>query len=56
MDFKGHFPVREGRCHPLTVVDDHSRYSLCIGACEDERKESVERHLRCVFRKYGIPF
>lgn len=56
MDFKGHFPVREGRCHPLTVVDDHSRYSLCIGACEDERKESVERHLMCVFRKYGIPW
>lgn len=25
MDFKGHFALGEGRCHPLTVVDDHSR-------------------------------
>ena len=25
MDFKGHFPMtRGGRCHPLTVLDDHS--------------------------------
>ena len=26
MDFKGHFPMANGRCHPLTVLDDHSRY------------------------------
>jgi len=27
MDFKGHFPlVGEGRCHALTIVDDHSRF------------------------------
>ena len=55
MDFKGHFPVREGRCHPLTVLDDNSRYALCIGACGNERKETVEGHLREVFRKYGLP-
>ncbi len=56
MDFKGHFPIRDGRCHPLTVLDDHSRYALCIGACENERKESAEHHLRGVFRKYGLPY
>ena len=55
MDFKGHFPIREGRCHPLTVLDDHSRYSLCIGACGNERRETVEGHLREVFRRYGLP-
>lgn len=55
MDFKGDFPIREGRCHPLTVLDDHSRYALCIGACGNERKETVEGHLRGVFRKYGLP-
>jgi hypothetical protein len=27
MDYKGHFATRAGRCHPLTVVDDHSRYA-----------------------------
>ena len=25
MDFKGHFATTDGRCHPLTVLDDHSR-------------------------------
>jgi transposase InsO family protein len=56
MDFKGHFPTRQGRCHPLTVLDDHSRYALCIGACGNERKETTERHLRDVFRRYGLPY
>lgn len=55
MDFKGDFPIREGRCYPLTVLDDHSRYSLCIGACGNERMETVEGHLREVFRRYGLP-
>lgn len=26
MDFKGHFPFGGGRCHPLTLLDDHSRF------------------------------
>ena len=56
MDFKGYFKVQDGRCHPLTVLDDHSRYSLCIGACRNERKSVVEQHLINVFRRYGLPF
>jgi transposase InsO family protein len=56
MDFKGYFQVRDGQCHPLTVLDDHSRYSLCIGACRNEQKTTVEQHLINIFRKYGLPF
>ncbi len=56
MDFKGYFQARDGRCHPLTILDDHSRYSLCIGACRNERRTVVEQHLIDVFRKYGVPF
>jgi transposase InsO family protein len=55
MDFKGHFAMREGRCHPLTVLDDHSRYSLTIGACDNERTASVRFHLEKVFERYGLP-
>ena len=33
----------EGRCHPLTVLDDHSRYALEIGACANEQAETVRR-------------
>jgi len=56
MDFKGYIQAQDGRCHPLTVLDDHSRYSLCIGACRNERRLVVKQHLIDVFRKYGLPF
>ena len=56
MDFKGHFPLTSGgRCHPLTVVDDHSRYAVCLTACPDELGVSVKRALVATFRSYGIP-
>lgn len=38
MDFKGRFPLHGRRwCHPLTMVDDHSRYALCLKACTNEQ-------------------
>jgi transposase InsO family protein len=55
MDFKGHFALPRGRCHPLTVLDDHSRYALEIGACDDERTQTVQARLEQVFRRYGLP-
>jgi hypothetical protein len=55
MDFKGHFPLAGGRCHPLTLLDDHSRYALEIGACADEREATVRAHLERLFRRYGLP-
>ena len=41
MDFKGHFPLSSGRCHPLTVLDDHSRYALALEACANEQTQTV---------------
>ncbi len=55
MDFKGDFPLARGRCHTLTVLDDHSRYSLCLAACANERHETVKQHLSCTFERYGLP-
>lgn len=55
MDFKGHFPVGAGRCHPLTVVDDHSRYAVTLKACADEQRSRVQPALRATFRRYGMP-
>ena len=56
MDFKGHFPLADGnRCHPLTVLDDHSRYSLVIGCCSSEKSETVKSLLQAAFEKYGLP-
>jgi len=56
MDFKGHFALPRGRCHPLTVLDDHSRYALGLEACADEQETSVRARLIAIFRRYGVPF
>jgi len=56
MDFKGNFALADGlQCHPLTILDDHSRYSLAIRACGDQRQATVQAHLTDVFRRYGMP-
>ena len=55
MDFKGHFAVGSGRCHPLGVLDDHSRYAVALGACADERRQSVQPWLTLAFRTCGLP-
>lgn len=55
MDFKGHFPTSHGRCHPLTVLDDHSRYALGLRACGDETEQTVRGELTMIFRRYGLP-
>jgi transposase InsO family protein len=55
MDFKGDFATGRGRCHPLTVLDDHSRYALGLQACGNERDATVRERLVGVFRRYGLP-
>ncbi len=55
MDFKGHFAVGEGRCHPLTVLDDHSRFALGLVACGNEMGQTVQVQLTSIFRCYGLP-
>ncbi len=56
MDFKGHFAMtRGGRCHALTVLDDHSRYSIGLRACDNERTETVQGELVEIFRHSGLP-
>ena len=55
MDFKGHFALAAGRCHPLTLLDDHSRFALGLEACADERGATVRDRLTAIFRRYGLP-
>lgn len=57
MDFKG--PVKlvgGGSCHPLTVIDDHSRYALGLRACADQRRATVRGQLAELFERYGLPW
>jgi transposase InsO family protein len=56
MDFKGHMPLGDGTsCHPLTMVDDHSRFALCLAACANEQGRTVQAHLQTTFLRYGLP-
>lgn len=55
MDFKGHVALRKGRLHPLTVVDDHSRYSVLLHAAGKERHEVVQNAVQEAFERYGLP-
>ena len=55
MDFKGHFPMAQGRCHPLTVLDDHSRFNIVLQAMDNERREDVQQALQAAFERYGLP-
>ena len=55
LDFMGHKPLRQGRVHPLTVLDDHSRFGLGLIACPHERGRLVQQHLIAVFQAYGLP-
>jgi len=55
MDFKGHVALAQGRCHPLTMLDDHSRYCLELGACANEQTLTVRERMTSVFRRHGLP-
>lgn len=55
MDFKGYFETAEGRCTPLTVLDDHSRFSLATLACSKTDGPTVQALLQGIFERYGLP-
>jgi len=56
-DFKGHFLMKnDERCHPLNIIDDHSRFNLCADALPNETFEAVEPCVMRLFDNYGLPF
>ena len=56
-DFKGHFRMEDGyRCHPLNIIDDCSRFNLCIEALTNETFDAVKPVMERLFKEYGLPF
>lgn len=56
MDFKAPLQtLRSGVCHPLTLLDDHSRFSLQLEPCRNQRLPSVQEALQSTFERYGLP-
>ena len=56
-DFKGFFRMGSGaKCHPLNILDDCSRFCLCIEALPNETFQAVKPVVERLFREYGLPF
>lgn len=55
MDFKGEFDIREGRCYPLSILDDHSRFLVGLYALPNHQAESVNLSLVDCFETFGVP-
>lgn len=56
IDFMGHLALGSGRVHPLSVLDDHSRFVVGVFACANEQRLTVQHYLRRVFARYGLPW
>jgi transposase InsO family protein len=55
IDFMGQPDLPLDKVHPLTVLDDHSRFALVVAACRQETAEVVRAHLSWAFGRYGLP-
>ena len=54
-DFKGEFLTKENKyCYPLTIIDDHSRFSIKIIPFE-RTANVVVPSFKIAFEEYGVP-
>jgi transposase InsO family protein len=55
MDSKGKYPRPERECHPLSILDDHSRYLVGLYALPALSISAAWPCLVKTFRTYGVP-
>lgn len=56
-DYKGHFALKNGEhCHPLNIIDDHSRFNLCCEPMRTETFAEIQPVMIRLFETYGMPF
>lgn len=55
LDFKGPLEVARRKVTPLSVLDDHSRYLLCLRPCTDMTFATVQATLWDLFGDVGLP-
>jgi transposase InsO family protein len=55
MDSKGKYPLQDGECHVLSILDDHSRYVVGLHALPQLKGEKADACLVETFRRYGVP-
>jgi len=55
MDGKGEYRAQDGKCYPLAILDDHSRYVVGLYALTAFTAEQVYPCLVRTFERYGVP-
>jgi len=55
MDFKGQFKTEGSLCHPLVILDDHSRFVVGLHALPSQAAGVVSPCLVQAFERYGVP-
>lgn len=55
VDFKGWWHDAEGRCEPLTVRDEYSRYVLEARSLANAKTETVRACFEALFAQHGLP-
>jgi putative transposase len=55
VDFKGWWHGAGGRCEPLTVRDEWTRYVLEVRAVADARSQTVRACFERLFERHGLP-
>lgn len=55
MDFKGEYRLPGGRCTPLSIIDDCTRYSIGLFGLHHTTTEQVSARLIRCFEDYGLP-
>ena len=55
VDFKGWWHGANGRCEPLTVRDEWSRYVLEVRAMADAKAQTVRVCFEGLFERHGVP-
>jgi putative transposase len=55
VDFKGWWHDVQGKCEPLTVRDEFSRYVLAVQAVANARTQTVRAVFEDLFARYGLP-
>jgi transposase InsO family protein len=55
MDSKARYPLADGECHALSILDDHSRYAVGLYALPELSGEKAYPCLVETFRTYGVP-
>jgi transposase InsO family protein len=55
MDFKGEYRLPGGRCTPLSIIDDCTRYSIGLFGLRRTTTEQVSQRLIYCFEEFGLP-